>query len=72
MTDENARKAEFALDFLTPGKTYEAVIYADAPDADYEKNPQAYVITRRNVTATDSISVEMARGGGFAVSLRAL
>ena len=71
-TDENARTADFALDFLTPGKTYEAVIYADAADADYEKNPQAYTITKKTVTASDSLSINMARGGGFAISLRAL
>jgi hypothetical protein len=72
VTDEEARTADFSLDFLTPGKTYEAVIYADAPDAHYKTNPKAYVITRRNVTAGDTMSVAMAPGGGFAVSLRAL
>ena len=72
VTDEEARDADFSLGFLTPGKTYEAVIYADAPDAHYATNPQAYVITRRNVTSADSLSVHMAPGGGFAVSLRAL
>ena len=72
VTDEQARTADFALDFLTPGVTYEAVIYADAADAHYKTNPQAYEITRRNVTASDSLSVRMAPGGGFAVSLRAL
>lgn len=70
-TDEEARTAEFALDFLTPGKTYEATIYADAQDADYEKNPQAYTITKKKVTSADSLSIWMARGGGFGVSLRA-
>ena len=72
VTDEQARQADFSLDFLTPGKTYEAVIYADAADADYKTNPQAYEITRRNVTAGDAMSIRMAPGGGFAVSLRAL
>ena len=72
MTDEEARTAEFSLDFLTPGKTYEAVIYADAPDAHYKTNPKAYEISRRTATADDSLSVRMAPGGGFAISLRAL
>ena len=72
VTDEQARQADFRLDFLTPGKTYEAVIYADAADADFKTNPQAYEITRRNVTAGDTMSIRMAPGGGFAVSLRAL
>ena len=70
ITDENAREVTVALDFLKPGLTYEAVIYADAPDADFETNPQAYTITTRDVTSADSLTVWMARSGGFAVSLR--
>jgi len=70
ITDENAREVTVKLDFLLPGVTYEATLYADAPDADYETNPQAYTITRRTVTSADSIPVRMARAGGFALSLR--
>ena len=70
ITDENAREVTVALDFLQPGLTYEAVIYADAPDADFETNPQAYTITRQDVTSADSLNLWMARSGGFAVSLR--
>ena len=69
---EEARTATFALDFLTPGLKYEATLYADAPDADYETNSQAYVITRSEVTSEDSFSIPMARSGGFALSLREL
>ncbi len=68
VTDENKRTAEFALDFLEPGKTYEAKIYADAPDADYETNPQAYVISTKTVKSGNTLSIDMARGGGFAIS----
>jgi len=70
ITDENAREVTVSLSFLTPGLQYEAVLYADAPDADYETNPQAYTITRSTVTSADSITVRMARSGGFALSLR--
>jgi len=70
VTDENARDVTFPLDFLEPGRTYEAILYADAPDADFEKNPQAYEITRSEVTASDSLTVRMARAGGFGLSLR--
>ncbi|MBO7544111.1 MAG: glycoside hydrolase family 97 protein [Bacteroidales bacterium] len=69
---EEARTATFALDFLTPGLKYEATLYADAPDADYETNSQAYVITRSEVTSEDSFTIPMARSGGFALSLREL
>ena len=70
VTDENARTFDVKLDFLTPGVQYEATIYADAPDADYETNPKAYTITRQTVTSETSLNLRMARAGGFAVSLR--
>ena len=72
ITDENAREVSVKLDFLTAGVQYEATIYADAPDADFETNPQAYTITRRTVNADTVLDLRMARAGGFAVSLRAL
>ena len=70
VTDENARTFDVKLDFLTPGVQYEATIYADAPDADYETNPKAYTITRQTVTCETVLDLRMARAGGFAVSLR--
>ncbi len=70
VSGEDAKEVTVNLDFLKPGLTYEAVLYADAPDADYETNPQAYVITRSEVTCADSMTVRMARSGGFALSLR--
>jgi hypothetical protein len=71
VTDENARTFNVKLDFLAPGVQYEATIYADAPDADFETNPQAYTITRQTVTSETTLELRMARAGGFAVSLRA-
>ena len=70
VTDDQKRTLDVPLDFLEPGKTYEATIYADAPDADYKKNPQAYTITRRSVTSEDILPMTMARGGGFAISFQ--
>ena len=67
---EQAREATVALDFLTPGVSYEAVLYADAPEADYETAPQAYTITRSVVTSSDVLNIKMARSGGFGLSLR--
>ncbi len=71
VSGENAYETTVRLDFLKPGLTYEATLYADAPDADYESNPQAYVITRMEVDSNTEIPVRMARSGGFAISLRA-
>ena len=70
ITDENARDVSVKLDFLQPGLQYEAILYADAPDADYETNPQAYTITKRTVDASTVLDIHMARSGGFALSLR--
>ncbi len=72
ITDENARDVSVKLDFLQPGLKYEATIYADAPDADFETNPQAYTITKRTVDSSTVLDLRMARSGGFAVSLREL
>ena len=68
VTDENARTLSVPLSFLENGKTYEATIYADASDAHYRNNPQAYTITGKAVTSSDSLEIFMAPGGGFAVS----
>ena len=67
---ENAHETTFKLDFLKPGVSYEATLYADAPDADYETNPQAYTITHSTVTSADVLTVRMARSGGFGLTLR--
>ncbi len=68
VTDDNARTLEVPMNFLDPGKTYEATIYADAEDAHYRNNAQAYRIWKQNVTSTDVLSMFMAPGGGFAIS----
>ena len=72
ITDEHAREVKVKLDFLKPGTKYEAIIYADAPNADYETNPQAYTITRKTVNSKTVLKLRMARAGGFAVSLRSM
>ena len=72
VTDENARTVEQKLDFLPEGKTFEATIYADAPDASMETNPQAYEITSRQVTSADVITLRMATSGGCAIVFKPL
>lgn len=69
VTNEDARTMTVDFSFLTKGQKYMATIYADAKDADYETNPEKYVISRRVVTAKDNEKIFMARGGGFAISL---
>lgn len=69
ITDENARTATFALDFLEPGKKYVATLYADGKTADYKENPTEYQIKKGIVTSKTRISVKEVRSGGFALSL---
>lgn len=70
-SDENGHQSVLKLDFLTPGKKYTATIYADAKDADYQNNPQAYTIKKQTVTSKSVLKLKAARGGGFAISIKA-
>lgn len=67
ITDENSRDLPLSLDFLEPGKTYAAVLYRDAATADWNTNPEAYVIEKRTVTSSTKLSLHLARGGGCAI-----
>ena len=69
ITDEQAREFDVKLDFLGSG-SYEAVIYADSPDAHYLTAPKAYTITKNTVSSSDTLHLAMAPGGGVAVSFR--
>ena len=60
------------LDFLDAGRKYEATIYADAKDADYRTNPQAYVITKKKVTSKTVLKLHSVAGGGYAISIKPL
>ena len=50
-------------------KKYEATIYADAADADYKTNPQAYKISKQKVTNKTKLQLRTAAGGGYAISI---
>ena len=67
-TNEEARTLTVPLNFLEKGKKYNAVIYADGKDADWKTNPQSYRIEKKVVTKKDVLNIEMAPGGGQAIS----
>lgn len=69
ITDENARTANLSLDFLEKGKNYVATIYADADNADWKTNPEAYRIEKYIVDNTTVLQLQLATGGGTAISL---
>jgi hypothetical protein len=65
----NVRTSTITLDFLEKDKKYEATIYADASDANYKTNPQAYKITKQKVTNKTKLQLTAASGGGYAISI---
>ncbi len=68
ITDENPRKTEIKLDFLTPNKKYKAIIYQDGITADWQKNPINYEIKTMTVTSKTKLKLVLAAGGGTAIS----
>lgn len=72
ITDENKRTFTVDFSFLDTDKTYEATIYADAKDADYIDNPMAYHISKQKVTKGSKINIELARSGGYAISVKVI
>ena len=69
ITNENAREMDFSLDFLDDGQTYKAIIYKDAPDAHWNDNPTAFEIEKLEVSSKSIVSIKLAKGGGFAMSI---
>lgn len=72
ISDENSRTLPLSFDFLESGKTYEATIYRDAANADWQTNPEAYTIEKKRVTSQTKLTLRLANGGGFAMQLTRL
>ena len=66
---EKGYTSNITFDFLDPDKTYIATIYADAKDAHYKTNPQAYTIRKAVVTNKSKLTQPSAPGGGYAISI---
>lgn len=66
----NGHNSNLKLNFLDPDKQYVATIYADAKDAHWQTNPQAYTITKGVVTAKTTLKLRAAIGGGYAISIK--
>lgn len=70
ITDENSRLTEWSLDFLTVGKNYEAIIYRDADNSDWQTNPEAYVIEKKTVNSKSKLKIQLAKSGGCAIQIK--
>lgn len=70
ITDENSRTSKIDFSYLPKGKKYIATIYADAKDASWDKNPQAYTVNKLTITSNSKLKQFIAPGGGFAISIK--
>jgi hypothetical protein len=70
ITDESARTADFALDFLAPKRQYVATVYADTADAHWQSNPMKYQISSSLVSERTRLKLALAPGGGAAVQIK--
>jgi len=63
-----------SLDFLSPGKKYEATIYKDDKDSNYDDDVTSmhYSIVKQKVTSKSKLKLTAAPGGGYAISIKAL
>ncbi|MBP3230333.1 MAG: glycoside hydrolase family 97 protein [Prevotella sp.] len=66
---EHGHTSTVKFDFLDPGKKYIATVYADAKDAHYKTNPQAYIIKKGVVKAKSQLKLTANAGGGYAISI---
>ena len=69
ITDENPRTFSVNFDFLSEGENYSAKIYKDGEDAHWDSNPEALSIESMEVNKDTVLEIDMAPGGGFAISL---
>ncbi len=66
---EKGFTSRISFDFLDPNKAYVATIYADANNAHYKTNPQAYTIRKVIVSNRSKLTQQSAPGGGYAISI---
>jgi alpha-glucosidase len=61
------------LDFLAPGRRYEAQVYRDGEGADWHGDARfRFARETRIVGAADSLTLKLAPGGGEAIRFKAL
>ncbi|MCP4246419.1 MAG: glycoside hydrolase family 97 protein [bacterium] len=70
ITDENGRLLKANLNFLDPSRRYVAEVYRDGDDADWDTNPYAMTIERKQVTSITRLPLRLAPGGGTAIRFR--
>ena len=70
ITDENSITHKLIFDFLDDNETYEAIIYRDGDDAHWNDNPLDLIIEKTELNKNSKLTLKLAQGGGFAISLK--
>lgn len=70
ITNEDPRDLDISFNFLNPNTTYEAIIYEDGANADWNKNPTSINIRKEKITSQSNLKFKLAPGGGFAISIK--
>lgn len=68
ITNEKSRKFKLSLDFLNEGN-YFATIYCDSEKTDYDTNPEAYQIIKKQVNKNMVLDVSLTNGSGAAIKI---
>ena len=68
-TNGSAREAAVPLTFLPKNQDFVATIYSDGDDAHWKTNPTSYKIEKKIISHNDTLFIDMAAGGGCAVTL---
>ncbi len=70
ITDENTVSHQLIFDFLDDDQAYEAIIYKDGENAHWNDNPLDLEIEKIELNKKSKLTVSLAEGGGFAMSLK--
>lgn len=68
-TNEEARTLTIPLSFLPKGK-YELTVVQDAKDSHYLTNRESFIVDKRQVSKAETITVNLAPGGGACLLLK--
>lgn len=72
ITNEESRQLSINTSFLEPGKKWQAIVYADGPDAHWNSNPTSIMIEPIELESGSTIKLDLKPGGGAAISFRPL
>ena len=68
-TNGSVREVAVPLTFLPKNQDFVATIYSDGDDAHWKTNPTSYKIEKKIISHNDTLFIDMAAGGGCAVTL---